>query len=327
MAHNLKLEIFRISLKKKGGSRKNLINYQEFFENAFSKTDKNDSYKEFINKFILLFGNEFKLNADNTKAISATKDKQFNFRSNTNVIDGEIIGGTTGIDQTLYKRKNSKKGEGNITTDTVSALPFFIKLWTPMDHNTGVLMIQSYSNHTVTEMVKSYLSKFFQDYNYSIIITPYIPNAIKEKYRNNSSVYKVALIRESLTKNKRKLLNPLFTEFEGLKVRIEISGFTEKSTEFWKKFTGNNKLISSNLEDFDIKEDDDFKTIAYYKDDHGHKSKTSMEKQVEIKPTIFLDDSMKRQNSEHFDFDKIRNHTDGLLNDIRKEIGYDSQKS
>ncbi len=327
MAHNLKLDIFRISLKKKGSSNDKLFDFKDFFAAAFSIDDKEKAYTQFVKKFISIFENEFKMNADNTKAISASDQHSFTIRSNNNIIDGEIIGGPTGIDQKLYLRKNSKKEEGKITNDNVTVLPYYIKLWTPLDHNTGILMVQSYSNHTVTEMVKVYISRMFQDYNYSIVITPHIPNAVKEEYRHNSSVYKVAFVKESLSKDKRKLMNPLFTEFAGLKIRIEVSGFSEKVEDFWSKFTGNNKILNSNLEDFDIKENDDFKTIAYYKDDKGHKSNTTIKKQIEIRPTVFLDSKLKKAGSEHYDFVKIKEHTDSILNNIKTEIGYVSSKS
>lgn len=322
MAHNLKLEIFRISLKKKGGSRDKLFNFHEFFEKAFSQTDKSEAYKAFISKFILIFNDEFKLNADNTKAISATSDLNFNFRSETNTIDGELLGGSTGIDQKLYLVKNAKKETGKITNNNVTALPFYFKLWTPLDHNTGILMVQSYSNHTVTEMIKSYITKFFQDYDFSLIISPHVPKEIRNEYVKNSSVYKVAFVKESLSKDKRKLINPLFTEFSNLQIKIEVSGFKEKVNEFWEKFTQSDKLISSNLEDFGIKENDDYRTIAYYTDDKGHKSNTSIEKQIELKPTIFLDDKLKKKDSEHFDFLKLKDHTDYILKEIKTEIGY-----
>ena len=322
MAHNLKLEVFRISLKKKGGSNSKLFVFKDFFEKAFLSVEKEEAYKQFVSKFLALFNDEFMLNADNTKAISATSESRFSISTEKNIIDCEVLGGNTGIEQKLYRRKNSKKVEGKILNDNVAALPFYVKIWTPLDHSTGILMIQSYSNHTVSNMVKIFLTKHFQEFDFSILVTPYVPIELKEEYKKNSSVYKVAFVKESLSKDKRKLINPLFANFEELKIRIEVSGFTEKVEEFWAKFTNTEKIISSNLEDFDIKENDDYKTVAFYRDEKGNKARTSIEKQIELKPTIFLDDSLKQQGSDIFDFDKIKTHTDGLLENIKKEIKY-----
>lgn len=322
---NLKLEIFRISLKKRGGSTKDLLNFSEFFKDAFSESDKEKAYKEFIKKYIESFNNTFQLNKDKTKGISARKDHNFVPRSKQNIIDGDVIGGNTGIEKSIYNQKDPNVSKGAIDTDDVSTLPYFLKIWTPHNHNTGVLMVQSYSSSglTVTDIIKIHLSRFFNTYGYSIVITHFVPEEMKEHFKKNSKVYKMAIVKERLNRDKRSLINPIFAEFQNLKVRIEISGFKKSVEDFWDKLKGeDNKIIASNLEDFDIKSSDDFETIAYYQDDEGHKSHTSIRKNYEIKPTIFLDDNLKQEDSEYFDFIKLKKHTDSILNKIKEEIGY-----
>lgn len=322
MKFNLKLEIFRISLKKKGGSNKDLIDFKDFFESAFSKENKEDAYKEFIKNYIASFKNEFQLNKDKTKGISAETNHNFVFRSKGNVIDGDVIGGITGIQQGIFNQKDSKISKGFIGEDDVSTLPYYMKLWTPLNHDTGVLMVQSYTGLTVTDMIKVHVSRFFRGYGYSLIITSFVPQKIKERFKKRSHVYKMAIVKEKLRQDKRKLINPIFTKFQNLKIRIEISGFTEPVEDFWSQLFGTKKIIESNLEDFDILENDDYETIAYYKDDIGRKSHTSIKKQFDIKPTIFLDDNLKQPNSDYFDFEKIKEHTDFILKSIKEEIGY-----
>jgi len=322
MAYNLKLNIFRISLKKKGGSNKELIEFSEFFKGAYSKTDKKDAYDEFIKDYISSFNSKFKLNRDKTKGISANDLHNFRLRSESNLIDGEVIGGQTGIPQDLFKQTNATSTTGTVAVDDVTVLPYYIKLWTPLDHDTGVLMVQSYSNLSVTDLVKGHLSTIFMKYEFSLLYTPYVPNALKEEFKKDSSVYKIAFVKESLSKGKRKLLNPLFTEFDNLRVKIEVSGFKKSVSDFWDEFLGEEKIVNSNLEDLDIKENEDYKTVAYYTDSEGHKSNTSIQKNFEIMPTIFLDYNLKRSGSEYFDFEKIKKHTDSILEDLKKEIGY-----
>lgn len=322
MAYNLKLTIFRITLKKKGGTNDDLKKFSEFFETAYPEVDKPLAYTEFIKDYIGSFNNEFRLNKDKTKGISATESHNFVPRSINNIIDGEILGGQTGIPQELFKQNNSSDSTGKVLSDDVSTLPYYIKLWTPPDHDTGVLMVQSYSNLTVVDLIKFHLSRFFQDFNFSLIFTPFVPNKIKEQFKKDSNVYKIAFVKESLSKDKRKLINPLFTEFDDLKVRIEVSGFKKGVNDFWDDLLSSDKIIESNLEDFDIKENDDFQTIAYYTDSDGHKSNTTIKKNLEISPTIFLDNTLKKPDSEQFDFDKIKKHTDELLENIKKEIKY-----
>lgn len=320
MANNLKLEIFRISLKDKDGDNKELKNFKSLFETI--DTDKEKSYETFVEGFINYFNNEFKLNADENKAITSPLDNVYKLRINQNIIDGELFGGPTGIDQKIFKQSNAKDKTGDVNADDVATLPFYIKLWTPFDYTTGVLMVQSYSNYTITALVKAHLSNYIQTYNYNLIFTPHLTKEIIEKYKENSSVYKVSYVKEKLNEDKRTLINPIFTEFEHLKIKIEVSGFKEKVSEFWDKFNKSNKAIGSNLEDFDIKEEDDYDVVAYYKDEDGHKSNTSIAKNFKIQPTVFLPDSIKAKDMQNYDLEKIKNHTDSILNNIKETIEY-----
>lgn len=322
MAYNLKLSIFRISLKKKGDSNNNLIPFNEFFKESYPNLNKKKAYKSFIDEYVNSFGSKFRLNLDGTKGISAVDTNEFTIKSKSNIINGAIIGGQTGILQELFKQNNSEKPTGNLDTDDVATLSYFIKLWTPYDHDSGILMVQSYSNLTVTDLIKGHLGTFFNKRNFSLIFTNYIPNSVKEHYKKNSNVYKVAFVKDSISKGKRKLINPLFAEFDNLQVRIEVSGFKKDVTDFWDKFGASDRLINSNLEDFDIKEDVDFETVAYYKDEKGRKSNTSIKRDLDIKPTIFLNDELKKAGTDLFDYLKIKEHTDFILDEIKNEIGY-----
>ncbi len=321
MAQNLKLEIFRISLKKKGGSNADLKNFEEFFK--VLNTDKTKAYNEFIKSFVNYFSNEFKPNADGTKGISSNKQNKYEPQPSKNVINGELFGGNLGNEQVIYDQTDSSIQKGKVGSNQIASLPFYFKIWTPMDYTTGVLMVQSYSNYTITDLVKSNITKFFNNYDYSLIINPFVPEVIKEQYLKNSQVYKLNILKDGITKGKRKLINPLFAEFENLKITISVSGFKEDVSTFWSKLKRDKQgFIGSNLEDFDIKEQDDYEIKAYYKDEDGHKANVGIKRNTEIAPTIFLPDNMKKEKSNHYEYDKIKKHTDAILQNIQKEIGY-----
>lgn len=319
MASNLKLEVFRISLKKKHTSDKDLCCFKDLFDVINTKKEK--AYKQFIQDFIKYFDGEFRLNADKNKGISSSNARSHKFNVPNNVINGEVYGGPTDMEQTIYKRNNAKQQTGTLKTDDITTLPFFYKLWTPYDYTTGVLMVQSYSNETITKLLQHHLQKFIQQYGYSLIFTPHIPREVLDRYRESASVYKVTYVKDGLTKGKRKLINPIFAEFEDLKIRIEVSGFRKSINDFWDEFNAN-LPISSNLEDFDIREKDDYTVVASYVDREGHKASTSVKRDFEVNPTIFLPDDLKKENSNLFDFDKIVTHSDELLEDIKKDMNY-----
>ena len=323
MAVNLKLEIFRIALKKKGGRNSDLKNFKEFFD--LLNVDKPTAYNAFIEKFLGFFGSEFTSNSDGTKGISANSSNQYDAKPSANVINGELFGGTLGNEHTVYGSKDSNRVKGKIGPDEIAALPFFFKLWTPSDYTTGVLMIQSYSGYSMSKLIKNAITKFFNKEEYSLLITPFIPEVIREEYLKKSMVHSVTILKDSLTTDKRRLLNPMFTEFEDLRVAITISGFKEDVATFWPKFmrrNKNNSIIGSNLEDFDIKEEQDYELKAHYIDEEGHKANISMSKDKKVAPTIFLPEALKKRDSNHFDSTKIRKHTDYILKEIQKEINY-----
>lgn len=315
MASNLKLEVFRISLKKKNKRGADLCCFQDLFD--VIDPQKSKAYKKFIQDFIKYFDGEFRLNADKNKGISSSNARSHKINVSNNVINGKVYGGPTDMEQSIYKRNNAKQQTGILKTDDITTLPFFYKLWTPYDYTTGVLMVQSYSNETITKLLQHHLQKFIQQYGYSLIFTPYIPKEVLEHYRENANVYKVTYVKDGLSKSKRKLINPIFTEFEDLKIRIEVSGFKKSIHDFWDEFNAN-LPISSNLEDFDIREKDDYTVVASYVDREGHKASTSVKRDFEVNPTIFLPDTLKKENSNLFDFNKIVTHSDKLLEDIKK---------
>lgn len=319
MANNLKLEVFRISLKKKNKSDTDLCCFRDLF-NVFD-SQKSGAYKKFIQDFITYFDGEFRLNADRNKGISSSTSRNHRINVSNNVINGEVYGGPTDMEQTIYKRNNARQHTGTLKTDDITTLPFFYKLWTPYDYTTGVLMVQSYTNATITKLLQHHLQKFIQQYGYSLIFTPYIPKKVSEHYRENANVYKVTYVKEGLSKSKRKLINPIFAEFEDLKIRIEVSGFKKSVHNFWDEFN-ENRPISSNLEDFDIREEEDYTVVASYVDSEGHKASTSVKKDFEINPTIFLPNNLKKEDSNLFNFDKMIAHSDMLLENIKKEINY-----
>lgn len=319
MASNLKLEVFRISLKKKHTSDKDLCCFKDLFD--VINTKKGKAYRQFIQDFIKYFDGEFRLNADKNKGISSSNSRNFKPDTNSNVINGEVYGGPTDMEQTIYKRNNAKQHTGLLKTDDITTLPFFFKLWTPYDHTTGVLMVQSYSNETITKLLQHHLQKFIHQYGYSLIFTPFVPKKVLDHYKGNANVYKVTYIKEGLTRGKRKLINPIFAEFEDIKIRIEISGFKKSIHDFWDEF--NSALpISSNLEDFEIKEQNDYDVVASYIDANGHRASTGVKKDLEFNPTIFLPDDLKIGSSNLYDFEKITKHTDSILEDIKKDINY-----
>lgn len=322
MAQTLKLEIFKIAIKKRNSRSQDLLMFKDLFENIDTK--KEDAYKKFISDYRDLFKGKFKSDGKKTKSISTTKKNKFTIRSTQNLIDGEILGGNIGTLQTIFHQDNADDEVGKIGLDEIASLPFFIKLWTPLDHNSGILMIQSYTDHTVSTLIKNTFRKFIADYGFTLIYSSFTPQIIKDEYLSKSHVYELKVINENVSRGKRKIINPIFADEQNLKITITVSGFKHSVKDFWHDILnkGANKVIGANLEDLDISEQNAYDIKAYYKDEHGHLANVGIKNTLDITPTIFLPDSIMTGATQHFNYEKIKSFTDGLLEEIKREIKY-----
>jgi len=322
MAQNLKLEIFKIAIKKRNSRSDEFLNFKYLFESIGDT--KEQAYLQFIADYRGIFDGKFKSDGKGTKSISTTRDNNFTPRSVKNIIDGEIFGGSIGNLQTIYDLNNATDKKGKIGLDQIASVPFFVKLWTPFDHNSGILMIQSYSDYTVSELFKITFRKFIAGYGFTLIYSSFTPQDIKDEYLKKSHVYEMKIIKDNISRGKRKLINPIFADEQNLKITVTVSGFKHDVKDFWNKLKGKDskKLIGADLDDLDISEQNGYELKAYYKDEEGHLANVGIKKTLDITPTIFLPDEIKSDETHHFDYVKIKKFTDGMLNDIKKEIGY-----
>lgn len=322
MAQNLKLEIFKIAIKKRNSRSDEFLNFKDLFESIGD--NKEQAYSQFIADYRGLFDGKFKSDGKGTKSISTTNSNNFTPRSVQNIIDGEIFGGSIGNLETIYDLNNAIVEKGKIGLDQIASVPFFVKLWTPFDHNSGILMIQSYSDYTVSELFKFIFREFITGYGFTLVYSSFTPQIIKDEYLKNSHVYEMKIIKDNISKGKRKLINPIFAEEKNLKITVTVSGFKHNVQDFWDKLRGKDStnLIGADLEDLDISEQSGYDLKAYYKDEEGHRANVGFKKTLDIAPTIFLPEEIKSDETHHFDYVKIKKFTDDILADIKKEIAY-----
>lgn len=325
MATKLRLEIHRITLQKrikgKRGEAWENCNFSELL-NQFNK-DKTKAFPVLWTKFVESFQNEYQLNKECDRAITATEEGQHTFDSSKNVIDGEVNGGPTNREQRIFKRKNSKKSTGKVDDDDVVTSNFFIKLWLPVDYTSGALMIQSYTNSNISELVRLYFTKFVQSNGFKLIPTSYYPKSFMDERNKHSNVISVSYVQDKLSKNSRKLINPLFADFEDLKVKIVVTGFRKSVNEFWDGFTKSGKTLNTDIDALDLKADGDNKVVAIYEDEEGHKTKMNID-QERLRNFAYyvLPEEVMIAGKNTYDFAKISKHTNSILETMQKEIRY-----
>lgn len=327
MSTTLRLEVHRITLERKQrGERGKREHYEKCrFDTLLSAFDQDKAiaFAKFWTEFVAYFQGEFLTNTSSDKAITVTNKEKFGVASEHNVINGEVSGGPTNREQLIFKRKNAKNKVGNVADDDVVSSRFFIKLWLPYDYESGVLMIQSYSNANVSDLIKDHLRKYIQKKQYRVQITSYFPKSLEDKRTKHSDIVSVTFVKDKISKGKRKLLNPMFAEYDDLTVKIVISGFKKPVKDFWQNFKKNGHALNTDIDALDIRQDEDLNVLAKYKDADGRSSTFKIdEERLRNFSYIYLPEEISIEGKNTYDFDRIIEHTDYILDTIKHDIGY-----
>lgn len=326
MATKLRLEIHRVTLQKQVQSEKGkswvTCNFQELID-QFDKNDKQTALAKLWTKFVEQFGDQFSINTDGDKAVTATNNCKHTVSVKKNTINGEVYGGPTNREQAIYKQKNAKKSTNTVATDDVVSSSFFIKMWLPYDYTSGALMIQSYTTSNISDLVKAHFTKFVQNYKFRLISTSYYPKAFMDARNKQSNVVSVTYVKDKISKDSRRLINPLFAEFDDLKIRVEITGFRKSVSDFWQLFKKDGRTLGTDIDPLEIKKDDDLTVVAKYVDEEGHSTTMNVDQErLRNFAYCLLPEEVMINGKNTYDFDKISKHTDSILETIQKETGY-----
>ena len=329
MATKLRLEIHRITLQRlvvkgKGKSWEN-CNFSELID-IFDKKDKQKALASLWTNFVQQFGDKFSVNSDGDKAITVTANCQHTVSPRKNVINGEVYGGPTNREQSIYKQTDAKKSINKVAHDDVVSSNFYIKMWLPYDYTTGVLMIQSYTTSNISELVKVHFIKFVQKYQFRVVPTSFYPKEFMEKRNAKSNVVSVTYVKDKLNKGSLRLLNPIFAEFDELKVKVEVTGFRKSVNDFWQIFNKNGRKLGADIDQLEIKKDDDLTVMAKYVDEEGRETTMNLDQErIRNFAYYLLPEEVMLAGKNTYDFVEISKHTDAILDTIKKEMRYDNE--
>lgn len=324
MATKLRLELHRITLQKKiEGERYPKLENRDFSEliNKFD-SDRKTALSLLWMKFVEEFENKFSISLEGDKAVTASENCEHCVSTENSSIDGEVYGGPTNREQSIYKQGNASKTINTVAADDVVSSKFYIKLWLPYDYSTGVLMIQSYTTSNISDLIRDQFAKFVQKYGFKLTITSYYPKSFMEERNKRSNVVAVSYVKDNLTRGKLKLIHPLFAEFDDLKIKIEISGFKTSVSDFRRLFKNNGEPLGTDINELGLRKED-VTVVAKYVDDEGRSTTMNIdEKRVRNFAYYNLPDEILQSGKNTYVFDEIKKHTDSILRSIKQEIGY-----
>lgn len=325
MARNPKLDVFRITLKPFEGRK---ASFRDFFNEKYksNKTEGiNDEklYHLFIQDFLNSIDNDkFVKNQAKQKVMAAydTKDetkKTINIHSVKNVVEGTFEGGKYGDPKNVAAIDNKRKKE-SIPRDNAILANFYFFLFTPLNSDTGVLMLQSYTEETIRDVFLPFFLPFFSCSNayFNIAVEPFVPKVYKDKFAKEAELRAFSFTGNQLIG--KKIGDKVTTEQDEYIVTIKIVP-KDKSKKGIKCIDNTyNKIIESQ---FNGEELSNFKHKVLLRNSitgkHAHYDIS--EDISQIRPTIILDE-IPRDASGELNIVELRVFCFDLLAEVNQEI-------
>lgn len=329
MAKNPKIEFYRINLtpsteEKPDITFKDVLISKEMLGRGKESTDDSPIENDKIMPF--LFDN-FVKDIDGVAKKNNSKRKAFYIKQNgldplnqsitplfeKNIIYGKIKGGS--FDTGKYLDEIDKAGDDTVSLGKTKLLSddFYFLLYTPLNKKRGVLILQSYTQDSISDIFRPFIQNLFKSAGVSNIATTslFMPQEIQKEFKEKSIVKKFeynneyvvpALAEEGLSEN-QFTINVSITSNSN---QINLNNLPK-----WKKYLGKTILNIVSKEERGL---DTFnKRKGYLKSgiEKSNPTKFSLDSDnIEIKATIYLSNFINLEDNGTPKWDKL--HTFAL---------------
>lgn len=324
MANEPKLSVFTIILN----AEKEPSFYRRFAESSSVSEEDSSVFLNMCKAFITkLDDRKYHRNEKSGKAFTGQKNAldgklAIDFHTKQFVLEGTIDGGRFG-DEMEKSKINDKTVREKLEEDDVLTRKFYFFLHTPLDSNVGTLMIQSYSNDSITNDFLKFVKKFFyhESKKYKEAASErYVPSSIIEEFKEQSIV-------KSFSFKQKMLLGHLDNSTVGENKKeffvtinvVSKDGIRKKDYDKWMKSMGEGKFAvgktTTPFTDFSDKK----ATIKNEK--IGKSTSFDITNKFDIKPVIYLDDSkINFLGPRKIDFDSLKKFCFKILKEIETEV-------
>lgn len=303
MSKKPKIEFYEIHLKptKADGN----ITFRDLFTEIYNNKNPESKKKLLSDKLLMQTflaqilnrtKDKFKDNNQKKKAFYVKTNKSglndsLKFGTQNDIIHGLIKGGPydTGKEEADI---NNPEGENKKFKRTTILLDdFYFLLYTPLDKNIGVLILQNYTSDQIADIFVPFVKSLFkvEKYSYKAIVKEFMPKEMQDDFKQTSSIKKFVFSNQYLVSDMDK-----GTKSSGkFTVQISISAsdadVNTNNLSFWKsvfrkvsiKVPGNeNRVVESFA-----------KQNAYIKDNTSVSNPTVFsldDELLKIKATIYL---------------------------------------
>ena len=332
MGYTLKLNIYNFSLYRitgeerrivRGGERikylleDNAVLFPDFARTISPAIDRNSLLPVIFQAMVTFFDSRFKVNVEGTKAVSITSDLQPRIASLNYTIDGLFKGGDTGIGRTVYNQQNATQPGNRIQRTDVPANNYFYKLWMPYDSEDGILMVQSYTDMGCTATFRDQIEAFFISKGFKPQWNSMIPSGFIDQYLSRSFINEIKIVYQT----EEREAEGIFSSMRQVKKESRLKNLSIPLRGLLQLDNYRERLQEQIIETVDYDPEHDLAKV-FYEDENGKKASATINDLESIFPNIILPDELKNAETDEPILDATARFTDGLLEQIKTDIGY-----
>lgn len=155
--------------------------FNEFFKHFFSKMDKGTVKNESKRKAL-----------KSEKKSAASTNNSIALKSDNSFIQGRIKGGEYDTGKFLDEIDNPESTSEKLAKNKLITDDFYFLLYTPLNKNKGVLILQSYTKDNISDIFKPFVENLFKLTGLSLKATSrlFMPLTMQEELKNNCFVEK-----------------------------------------------------------------------------------------------------------------------------------------
>jgi hypothetical protein len=325
----IKIDCFTIQIqthkeKGKNGNKENVfIRFDDFYKKTVSNDIgediiSNQSFISFFADYLNSFQGKFAVNGVG-KALHLNSEK-IRFQSENRIISGTFEGGTTNIGGFIKEQNNPHDEDSFILTPNhVEGQPYYFIMYFPEDSNMGLLLVQSFSAKSVTDLFKRHLQQFFSknSENVTLLLNSVVPKEVVKNFREKGVIDKVTLRKQNLDSDRAsRVFGYEFSSEDGITIELRIKGLKQLSNA---KELLDKMMNGDNLKFFDIPEinelgfDGTHETVFEY-EHNGRKSSVKSSKNFSLTPSFYISESdISRDEKLLPTFESLDNYCRSLL--------------
>lgn len=332
MAYTLKLNIYNFSLyritntieryvrgeiRKKYETEADATPFNSFLVNLDPIVNRDSYLPVLFQSVVDFFDSRFKVNYEGTKAVSITTNPTPSYNTLVYVINGMFKGGDTGIGKTIYSQQNAIEPGTRISNTDVPSNNFYYKLWLPFDGEDGILMVQSYTDMGCTATFRDQMEQFFISKGYFPRWNTMIPSGFIDQYLNRSFIKEIKIVYAPEHRQEQGT----FASLTNVKRESRLSNLRIPFSQLFGLDNYQQRLQDKIMEYVDYDQQHDMAKI-FYEDDNGKKASATIHNLEDVLPSIILPDDLKDPTTEEPVLTEISRYTDGILEQIKRQIGY-----